>query len=47
MTNQNTGEAGLPPPRCIFSSIMVGTMPAISRFIDRSSGMNVLVSERE
>ena len=41
------GEAGLPPPRCIFSSIMVGTMPAISRFIDRSSGMNAWLSERE
>src|SRR5215470_17018114 len=47
ITNQKRGLAGSAANGMRdFSAITVGTIPAISRFIDSSSAMNVLRSER-
>src|SRR5215472_5457137 len=47
ITNQKRGEMGLfVDSTCCLSVITVGTIPAISRFIDSNSGTNVLVSAR-
>ena len=37
----------VPDAICLLNAITVGTIPAINRFIESSSGMKVLVSERE
>src|SRR5215470_6215848 len=48
ITNQKAGVQGSVPDAIrIRNAITVGTIPAINKFIERSSGMNVLVSERE
>ena len=47
ITNQKLGAVGsLAAGIRAFSAITVGTIPAIRRFIDRSSDMNVLASAR-
>ena len=42
ITNQNRGAKGSSEDAmCVRSAMTVGTIPAISRFIDSSSGTNV------
>ena len=45
ITNQKLGAGGR-RRTCRFRTIMVGTMPAIRRFIDSSSEVNVPASAR-
>src|SRR5271170_7160375 len=43
MTNQNSGASGLKgAPISLRPSAAIGTIPVISRFMERNSGMNVL-----
>ena len=47
MTNQKSGVSGL--KRCpinIRPSAAIGTIPAIKKFMEKNSGMNVLIRDR-
>jgi hypothetical protein len=48
LTNQKAAVMGsAPEAMSLCNAITVGTIPSINRFIESSSGMKALVSERE